>query len=190
MVVREEMGLTWNVKQNGVKKSVTFTLQGLDAYTNEQVAGSTGTGSETMLNDVSILLKEAVVSHMDGFCGQLQNHFDDIAKNGRKISVRIKVWDSFEDGLEAEFDGMELSEIIENWMDENCVNGSAHLSDATENMMYFDVARIPLKNEKGREIDARRFVSGLRKYLKDTYEIESKLMMNGLGQAQLVIGGK
>jgi hypothetical protein len=43
---------------------------------------------------------------------------------------------------------------------------------------------------KERQVDARRWVGGLRKYLKDNFEVESKLMMQGLGQAQLVIGSK
>ena len=62
--------------------------------------------------------------------------------------------------------------------------------DATESMMFFDQVRIPLYNEKGRAIDARRWANGLRKYLRNEFEIESKLMTQGLGQAQLVIGSK
>ena len=44
--------------------------------------------------------------------------------------------------------------------------------------------------KKGRAIDARRWANGLRKYLRNEFEIESKLMTQGLGQAQLVLGGK
>ena len=60
-------------------------------------------------------------------------------------------------------------------------------------MMLFEQVRIPLMEEvngRQRAVDARRWANGLRKYLRDNYEIESKLMMQGLGQAQLVIGGK
>lgn len=59
--------------------------------------------------------------------------------------------------------------------------------------MLFEQVRIPMETEingRVRQIDARRWVNGLRKYLEDEYGIESKLMMQGLGQAQLVIGGK
>jgi hypothetical protein len=60
-------------------------------------------------------------------------------------------------------------------------------------MMLFEQVRIPLEMEedgKVRQVDARRWMNGLRKYLKSEYDIESKLMMQGLGQAQLVIGAK
>jgi hypothetical protein len=57
-------------------------------------------------------------------------------------------------------------------------------------MMYFDEIRIPLFDDGGRATDTRRWLGNLRKELKNKYQIEAKLMMQGLGQAQLVIGGK
>lgn len=185
--------LTWTVNHKGPKKSVTFNLQGLDAYTDKQVAASSGTGGESLNSELAILLEEAVLSHIDNFNAQLQNHFDDMVKYGREIVVRIKVWDGFEDGLEAEYGGKELSEIIEDWMAENAVEGRFNTTDVTENMMLFEQVRIPLfedKNGKPRAVQANGWVRKLREYLKNNYQIESKLMMRGLGQAQLVIGGK
>lgn len=187
------MQLTWTVNHNGPKRSVTFNLQGLDAYTDKQVAGASGTGSESFTPELAILLEEAVLEHIDNFNAQLMSHFEDMAENGREISVRIKTWDDFEDGLETEFDGKELGEIIEDWMADNTVQGRFNTSDATESMMLFEEVRIPLymeKDGKPRAIQARDWVGNLRKYLRNTYGIESKLMMKGLGQAQLVIGEK
>ena len=187
------MKLTWTVNQHGPKRSVTFNLQGLDAYTDKQVAGSSGTGSESFTSELAILLEEAVLAHIDNFCSQLMNHFEDMAQNGREIIVRIKVFDDFEDGLETEYNGSELSEIIEDWMADNTVQGRFNLSESTENMMYFEQVRIPLFEErdgKARAVQANGWVRNLQKYLKSTFHIESKLMMQGIGQAQLVIGGK
>ena len=186
------MQLTWTINKNGPQRSVTFNLQGLDAYTDKQVAGASGTGSPSFTPELAILLEEAVLEHIDNFNAQLMNHFEDMAENGREITVRIKVWDDFEDGLETEFDGKELSEIIEDWMADNTVKGRFN-SDVSDNMMYCEEVRIPLyieKEGKTRAIQARDWVGNLRKYLKNTYGIESKLMMKGLGQAQLVIGEK
>ena len=36
--------MTWSVNTVGPKKSITFNLQGLDAYTDKQIAGASGTG--------------------------------------------------------------------------------------------------------------------------------------------------
>ena len=186
------MQLTYTINTTGPKRSLTFNLQGLDAYTDKQIAGSSGTGSPSFSTELPILLEEAVLSHIDLFNSQLQSYFDDLFVNGREITVRVKVWDDADYDLEEEFDGEMLSEIIENWMSDNTVQGRFNTSDATENQMYFEEVRIPLEEEvngKVRGVDARRWVGNLRKYLKDNYEVESKLMMQGLGQAQLVIGG-
>lgn len=186
------MQLGYTLKKQGPKVQIDFILRGLDAYTDKAIANSSGTGPASFGGNVAILLQEAVLSNIDQFNSQLMTHFEDLAANGREITFRIKVWDDFEDGLEREMgdDGTELSEIIEKWVSDNTVQGRFSTTDATENMMFFEQVRIPLYNDKGRAIDARAWANELRKYLKATYQIESKAMTQGLGQAQLVIGGK
>ena len=190
------MDLEYTVNQIGPKKSLTFNLRGLDAYTDKQIAAATGTGTPSFTPELAILIEEAVLGHIDPFNAQLQAHFDDLFAKGREIVVRIKVWGDAEYDLESEFgdDDLELGQIIEDWLADNAVNGAFNTVDATENMMLFEQVRIPMvtttSDGKERQVDARRWVGGLRKYLKDNFEIESKLMTQGLGQAQLVIGSK
>lgn len=188
------MQLTYTVNQIGPKRSLTFNLQGLDAYTDKQIAGTSGTGEPSFTPELALLLQEAILAHIDSFNAQLQSHFDDILANGREIVVRIKTWADSPYDLESEFGGKELSAIIENWLADNAVNGKFNTVNATENMMLFEQVRIPLEQTEAdgrvRQLDARRWVGMLRKELRDKYNVESKLMMQGLGQAQLVIGGK
>lgn len=187
------MQLTYTVNPVGPKRSLTFNLQGLDAYTDKQVAGASGTSEPSFTTELAILIEEAVLMHIDNFNAQLQSHFEDIFTNGREILVRIKTWDDAGFDLEEEFDGEELGMLIEDWMSDNTVQGRFNTTDATENMMLFEQVRIPLEMEEDgriRQVDARRWVNMLRKYLKSEFDIESKLMMQGLGQAQLVIGAK
>jgi len=184
------MQLTWTVNQTGPKKSITFNLQGLDAYTDKQVAGTSGTGAPSFTAELPVLLQETVVANIDNFNAQLQKHFDDLFANGREITFRIKAWDSFEGGLEKDCGGKELNAVIEEWMTANTVQGRFSTADATENMMNFEQVRIPLYDATNKAIDARNWAKGLSKMLKEKYQIDSKLMMKGLGQAQLVIGEK
>jgi hypothetical protein len=137
-----------------------------------------------------VLLEEAVLSHIDNFNTQLQSHFDDMAANGREVALRIRVWSSFDGDLESEYDGVELRDIIEEWVAENTVSGRFSTTDATETIMQFEQVRIPLYNEKNRPMDTRAWAVGLQRMLRDKYQIEAKLMMKGLGQAQLVLGEK
>ena len=182
--------LDWTVNTVGPKSSITYSLRALDAYSNKQVAGAEGTGNASFSAEIPVLLEEAVLQHMDNFNYQLQNYFNGLFENGREVSIMIRAWDSLEYGLESEFDGMELTEIIENWISDNTVGGRYNLTDATENFMSFEQVMIPLFNEKERAIDARAWLRGLQKHLRDQYEVDSKLATRGLGFAQLIVGEK
>lgn len=180
---------TWLVNKTGPKYSLTFNLQGIDAYTNKQIAACQGTGDPTFSAELPVLIEESIANHLETFTTQLQNHFNDMFENGREITLRVKKWEDSEFDLESEFDGTELSDIIEDWVSANTVKGRFNTSDATENFMYFEQVRIPLFDENQRAMDARRWTRGLINKLK-TLGVPAKLMMKGLGQATIVIGGK
>ena len=185
------MELTYTINTTGPKKSVTYTLKGLDAYTDKQVAGSGGTGAPSFSAELPVLLEEAVLANIDNFNAQLQTHFDDMFANGREIIVRIKKFDSWPDDLETEFGGKELGSVIEEWMTANTVKGRYSLSDSTEGMQLYEQVRIPLYDASGKATDARGFLKGLQSFLKaPPYSITNKLTMKGLGQAVIVLGEK
>ena len=185
------MQLTWKVNQTGPKRSITYNLQGLDAFTNKQVAGAQGTGNQSFSAETPVLLEEAVMAHMDNFCDQLQKHFDDLLANGREVNLNVNVFSSSPVDLESEFEGIELSEIIDNWMFDNTVNGRYNLTNSSENYMKFEQVRIPLYDERGRAFDTYAFARNLRAFLlRDPYRIDSKVMNNGLGLSTIVLGEK
>ncbi len=186
------MELTWTVNATGPKKSITFILRGLDAYTGKQVASAQGTGAPSFSAETNVLLQEAVTAHIDNFNSQLMTHFEDMFENGREIIVRIKVWDDWDYDLESEdFGDDELGMIIEDWMSENTQKGRFSTTDATETMMLFEQVRIPMYDDKGRAQDARRWARQLYKKLKgDPMNIPCKLTQKGLGRATIYLGGK
>lgn len=185
------MQLTWKLNTTGPKKSVTFNLQGLDSYTNKQIATAVGTGAPSFSAEVAVLLEEAVLNHIDNFNATLQSHFDDLFANGREIKVRIKKFDSWGSDLETEFNGEELGLIIEDWMSSNTVKGRFSTTNATNNMMLFEQVRIPLFDDNGNATDARRYMSKLQKFLQAIpYKIPAKLMTKGLGEVVLILGDK
>lgn len=184
------MQVTWTINTMGPRQSITFVLQGLDSYTDKQVAGASGTGNQLIGAELPVMLETAVLSHLDNFNGQLQSHFDDMFDNGREITVRIRKWSSFYGDLETEYDGEELGYHIESWISDNTVMGRFNTVDASENRMVFEQVRIPLYDSNNRAVDARGWIRGLQRYLKDRFLIDSKITMRGLGQATLTIGEK
>ena len=187
--------LTWSVNEMGPKKVVNYALQGLDSYTNKQIATATGITDPSISASVALMVSEAVVDNMDELADSLQDHFDNMFAQGREIVLRVMKWEDWPDDLETEYDydggTEELGYIIEYWLDENTVEGRYNTTDITESMALFEQVRIPLENDKGRAIDARRFIRDLSSYLKKPpYNITNKLVTRGLGEVVIILGGK
>ena len=184
--------VTWNVTTMGPKKQVTYMLAGKDAYSGKQVAGSEGTGAASFAADLPLLLEEAVQDHMDAFCAQLQSHFEDMMQNGRECMLDVRVWDNGSGiDLESEYEGMELIDVIDNWLADNTVQHRFNKTDATENFALYEQVRIPLYKPNGQGMDMDAFARSLRSYLsKPPYSIPCKVINRGLGRALLVIGEK
>ena len=182
-------------EKGGSQLRLTYSMNALDAYTDAVVAGvppTTGQAEFASKFQLPISIEAAISGQFDPFCKSLQTYFESLNKQGRAIKMRILTWDSFEDGLMTEFDGDELHEIIEDWVAANTVAGKFGTTDLSSsgNRMTIEQVRIPLQNEKGRDRDARTWARGLQKMLKNNYSIESNLSSKGLGQIQLIIGGK
>lgn len=182
------MHVNYYTEQVGPRVTLFYDLSAFDAYTNKQVA-STGLIQYGPVMDAPLtsLIQSALLGSIDAFNAQLMQHFQDMREKGREISVRINTINSWEDGLETEVDGRELTEILEEWMTNNCVAGRNHQKSASETSMYYDSARIPLYNEDGKAVQAKQWLNGLRKHLK-TLGVPCKVKTRGLGQAQLIIG--
>lgn len=182
----------WTISEVGPKKTVTYNLKGLDAYSNKQVAGAQGTGAPSFSAEVPVLLEEAVQDNMDNFTAQLQAHFDDMMANGREVVIDIRVFDNGSGlTLEEEFNGTELSEIIDDWMAENTVSHRFSKADATENYINYDQVRIPLYKANGMPQDTNDFTRTLAKFLRNApYNIPCKVINRGLGRCLIVLGEK
>jgi len=180
----------WKTQKVGDQRMVSFVLEAFDAYTSKRIASSSGNG-EPSNQPIPVQLETAILNNIDPFVDQLQMHFEDLFSNGREIRLTVKAWDNWMYDLEEEFDGEELIDVIDDWLADNTVQGRYNLSDATETTMRFEQVRIPLYDDKGRAVDARRYARDLRKYLRDApYEIESKLLTRGLGEVVLILGEK
>lgn len=182
--------MNWKLNTTGPKKSVTFQLEGLDAYTDKSIAGASGTGQPSFSAQTAELLAEAVIAHLDNFNAQLQSHFDDMATKGREVTLELNIWDSWGKDFETEFGDRELREIVEDWVAKNAVAGRFSLTKDTETNMLFEEVRMPLYDNSNKALDANNFGRQLRKFLKDSYQIESKVNMRGLGGIQLILGEK
>lgn len=183
--------IDWTVNSVGPKNSITYNLRALDAYSNKQVAGAEGTGKNSFSAEIPVLLEEAVQDHMDSFVERLQAHFDDLLTNGREVVLDMRIFESSPVDFETEFGDYELSEVIDNWLADNCVNHRFSKSDATESMILYEQVRIPLYKANGMAQDTYGFARELARFLgASPYNIKVKTVNRGLGRTLLVVGEK
>ena len=185
--------LSWEIKDFGPKHSLSYILEGRDAYTAKSIGAASGTGKESFSADVDVLLEEAIVANMDNFNNRLMDHFTEMQTIGREISLDIKVFANNAAGvdLETEFDGEELIDIINDWLQLNTIQGRFTMPYASENVANFTQVRIPVYDDRGRAVDANGFAKGLAKMLKkEPYNIPCKVLVKGLGRAVVILGEK
>ena len=131
--------ITWSISYQGPRATLSYIMRGVDSYSNKQIAGSSGASTPSISAEPVSLLEEAVLSRIDEFNAKLQDHFDVMFTNGREVALDLRVFDNGS-GLdfESEFDGDELAEIIENWMDENTVMGRYSKLEGSETRISYE----------------------------------------------------
>ena len=180
----------WKLNRETSGRSASFTLEAFDAYTNKRIATSTGT-TKASKDAVPVLLEKAVQKHIKPFDKQMEEWFADQQRNGREITLTVRCWDNWDKDLENKYGGDELTDCVQSWLQKNCVNGAFNLIDGTKSFAQFEQVRIPLLDEKGQARDARAFATKLRKHLQQPpYNITSKVIIRGLGEAVLILGEK
>lgn len=184
-----------NELKGGSQQSLTWTMSAIDAYTSFVIGGvsPTTTGAVyTSTFQLPIMIESAIQGQFDPFCNTLINHFREIEQKGRAVKLIILTWENLTEGLQTEIDDTELSEIIEDWLAENTVNGKYGTPEVSPSgsRMTIEQVRVPLTNDKGRDLSPLSWAKGLQKWLRDEYDIESNLSTKGLGQVQLILGGK
>lgn len=182
--------ISWQMNKEASGRSVTFNVEAFDTYTSKRIASSTGTTSASF-EPVPVILEQAVKERIAEFDVQMMKWYEDQQTHGREIVLTIRCWDKWENDLETEYEGEELTDCVQDWLKSHCVGGNYNLSDGTESFAQFEQVRIPLFDEKGNALDARGFATQLRKHLnKPPYNITAKVMQRGLGEAILVLGEK
>lgn len=180
----------YSIQTLGPRKTLEYKLTAKDAYTNKQVAttGIQNYGPVVSTIPTSGLIKAAIQGSIDRFNEQLAQHFEDMRDNGREVSVQILTASGWEDGLETEVEGEELSDIVDEYFRDACVNGRYHKQAGSKNRIIYDAIRMPLFNDKEQGIQAEDWLKkGIRKALR-AKGIPCKVKMMGLGKAQLIIG--
>ena len=195
--------VTWSVETNGIQTWVSYGIDALDSYTNKSIGVANDDGPKSMSASVGALLRQAVTDKMDGFLARHQDHFKNIAENGREIALDFRRFDSFEyyfnDDVEFKGREMEFSSLIRGFVGSIAKDRNFSFNPG-ENKIGITQLRIEMNEEVEdlfgggdpviEPMDATKFAKKISSFIKKQFGYPYKVTTIGLGKARITIGEK
>ena len=174
------------------KKSLTYTLRAIDAFSNKVVATIQQTNFEgnSKTATPATLMESALAKDTKGFTQQINNHFNTIIETGREITLRVTIDNGVNLTMSDEcLDGDTYSDFIIDWVKVNTLLGAYNMNRNTETEMYFTNVKIKTLNDNGTQYSAYDFARELSRALNKGCGIKSRNTTQGLGMATISIKG-
>ena len=174
------------------KKSLTYTLRAIDAFSNKVVATIQQTNFEgnSKTATPATLMEAALAKDTKGFTQQINNHFNTIIETGREITLRVTIDNGVNLTMSDEcLDGDTYSDFIIDWVKVNTLLGAYNMNRNTEAEMYFTNVKIKTLNDNGTQYSAYDFARELSRALNKGCGIKSRNTTQGLGMATISIKG-
>ena len=174
------------------KKSLTYTLRAIDAFSNKVVATIQQTNFEgnSKTTTPATLMEAALAKDTKGFTQQINNHFNTIIETGRDITLRVTIDNGVNLTMSDEcLDGDTYSDFIIDWVKVNTLLGAYNMNRNTETEMYFTNVKIKTLNDNGTQYSAYDFARELSRALNKGCGIKSRNTTQGLGMATISIKG-
>lgn len=148
--------------------SVNLIMTAFDAFSGESLANKTANSPIMHTEKYEKLTEKAVEKEIDNLLNTIQEKFTDVIENGRTIVLNVGISEDADYDLDTDTpDGDLLSDYIEYAVEELAYKNYFHVQGVTQNKIIFDIVKIPLKMENGRDYRASRFASSMRKKLKE-----------------------
>ena len=101
--------ISWQLNKESAGRSATFNLEAFDTYTSKRIASSTGT-TIASADPIPVILEQAVKERIAEFDALMVKWYADQQADGREIVLTIRCWDNWENDLETEYGGEELTD--------------------------------------------------------------------------------
>lgn len=160
---------------------VEMRLHAYDVATNADWGSQTG-GSKNYYRTASFptLCRYAVAGIIDPFLNQIQKYYSEPTRVSLQVSLSGDMGSNMLMSLQepACESGDCVADFIMYWLDDNAHNGDYHLQGVVDEQVIFDYIMIPKADRKGRKMNPLKFLSQLKKALKDE-GIESVSRLEG-----------
>ena len=184
--------LVTDENSRNLNKSLTYTLRGIDAFSNKVISTieQTGFGKNESENDPGALMKKALEIDLPNYTKQINSFFADIIQKGREITVRVAIDKGVKLSMEDEcLKGDSYSDWIVDYLKTNTQKGAYKMERNTETEMFFRNVRIKTLNDDGTQYSAYDFAKEMKKALDKGCGIKSSNKTQGLGDAYIVLKG-
>ncbi|WP_430409838.1 DUF6175 family protein [Kordia sp.] len=178
------------VQKSSTGNSVKLILEGKYAINAQSLSNKIGESGKFYTDDIAKLSKKAVESCIEDFLNTMNDKFGQIVENGKSIRINIGFIEDSEYDMDSEIgdEGDILSDLLEEWLEEEAHNNYFHLGGITPNSMIIDDFRIPLKDPKtGRNYRATKVSSKLRKFIKNKFGLAVKQGKRSEGEINIII---
>ena len=163
--VEAEMDILFSESGNSVK----VIISAYDVSTGASLANKVGESGKFYTDDIGKLASKAISTCAEEFLNTIQMKFTDIVENGRSLIINFGFDEASAYLMSSEVgsQGLQLSDEIELWMEENAYKNNYHIQGTTDKQMIFDDVRIPLKDPKnGSNYNANKFALAIFKFMK------------------------
>lgn len=169
-------------------RTVSFTLNILDAYTNNVV--STSTVSDVKGDKTASAMAQPIKDTMPKMLGEIQNSFSDILTRGRNVTVRVAIASGCDFDLSDEsIEGDTYADWIVDYIKTHTVKGAYKMQRNTDKELYFVNVRIPLLNEDGTQFGVYDWARDMSKSMRKNLGVKCTNKSQGLGEILITIDG-
>lgn len=157
-----------STKSDATGSSATVIINGYETATGNSVANKVSNSGKFQTNDIEKLVSKAVEKSMDEFTFMVSDKFNHLTKSGRSVLLDFGFSENSVTNMNTEIGstGLALSDLLEDWVSKNSLNGSYHIQGTTTQKMIFDEVKIPLKDKNSINYTSTKFALDIFKYLK------------------------
>lgn len=147
--------------------SVSVVMTAYDAFSGESLANKVSNSPSFYTKNFEKLVSKAVDKDIEEFLNVIQSKFDLIVENGRSVVFDISIDDMAEYDFDREMEGdLFLSEVVEEWIADNALNGYYHIQGTSGYKMIFDIVKVPLVDERGSPFRMSKLANNFKRFLK------------------------
>lgn len=189
-------------KPFGVRQTIEFKAQTLDASSKKVLHGDAGSSSASS-SSVPVLIRQAVEGLSINFFEKIVLAFRDIENYGREGSIIFKIAEdcplNFESVITVDGESGKFADYIAYWLGERAVGGAASKKTQSRESLVYDQVRYPLTakvaaggfgSKKGKEqaLTMESFVAPIANDLKP-FNVSVSTTPIGQGTVYVTFGG-